>query len=157
CPYGVPGDRLYVRETVCILDCRHWPYPDRPRSTVLDATKGNRNGAAYQADCDNDSERCSGELGYKWTRSIHMPRWASRIDLEVTDVRVERLRAITEDDAKAEGFSAKVHKTEGVNTARWQFRETWDTLNGKRQSGALAWQRNPWVWVIEFRKAEAHT
>lgn len=92
-----------------------------------------------------------------WTPSIHMPRWASRITLEITGVRVERLWDITEDDAKAEGctfealrFKPGTREVEEMgHTAVYQFGGLWQSIYG-----ADSWQANPWVWVVEFKRVE---
>lgn len=101
CPYGVPGDRLWVRETWLPFDAPdHFTDPTKPRDVMV---FGRRNGAAYRAEMkDADSERCRLDYGYEWRPSITMPRWASRITLEITDIRVQRVSEITEEDAKAE-------------------------------------------------------
>jgi hypothetical protein len=77
-----------------------------------------------------------------WCPSIHMPRWASRLNLEVEAVRVERLQAITEEDARAEGATPRCPE----ETARDAFMALWDRINGKR----APWSANPWVWVVTF-------
>jgi hypothetical protein len=137
CPYGAPGDRLWVRETWGRL---YEPPPDDSEPTF------------YRA--DYDAEALATQVLPRWKPSIHMPRWASRITLEVTGVRVERLREITEADAEAEGVSSNL---ETRTLARDEFRALWESINGKRPG--CAWEQNPWVWVVEFRcvkaKAEA--
>ena len=136
CPYGVPGDRLWVREAFKIEE---------------------ENRVRYLADIDQPAY----ERG--WRSSIFMPRWASRITLEVVNVRVERLQEISEEGAIAEGISPI---SPGYNGVMWSAKiadETlcsrdpidlyslvWDTLNAKR---GYSWSSNPWVWVIEFKKA----
>jgi hypothetical protein len=96
----------------------------------------------------------------KWTPSIHMPRWASRITLEITGVRVERLQAISEEDAKAEGvppagdllpdYPGTYLTPKGdFATAEVAFQRLWQSIYG-----ADSWQANPWVWVIEFKRVE---
>lgn len=98
---------------------------------------------------------------FKWRPSIHMPKAAARIWLEVTDVRAERLHGMTEEDAQAEGFVVNIRhfKTlegnvyNGSTTARAEFGSYWDRLNDKRGYG---WSTNPWVWVIEFKAVETH-
>jgi oligoribonuclease NrnB/cAMP/cGMP phosphodiesterase (DHH superfamily) len=136
CPYGQPGDRLWVRET--------WkPHPD-PVNNALIIYKTTDGG-------------CWPDL--PWRPSIHMPRWASRILLEITGVRVERLQEISEKDAIAEGI-------ERINAGdHWAWRDysgnrqalspvfsyqsLWESINGPG-----SWAVNPWVWVLEFRRIE---
>ena len=139
CPYGVPGDRLWVRET--------WAAPgwDDSRISEID----HRASLVYRAD-DPEKHEDDGT----WHPSIHMPRWASRITLEITGVRVERLRNISEEDAIAEGV-------ENIAPNQWRdyedgrtvicpcgsFRTLWTKINGRE-----SWDANPWVWVVEFRR-----
>lgn len=137
CPFGLPGDFLWVRET--------WATPRRDKSIVW-----------YRA-------RHVG-VEPKWRPSIHMPRWASRISLRVEAVRVERLRAITEEDAKAEGVTPytsigpdQVVPGPGFNGARLgdqphrlPFADLWRSING-----AESWDANPWVWVITFARVDS--
>jgi hypothetical protein len=129
CPYGAPGDRLWVREA--------WSKSDCP------------GGAVYRADCDPRQDT----RGFGWRPSIHMPRWASRILLEIIDVRVERLNEISEADAKAEGAPSGWWDDEGrfyestQGTHRAGFAGLWEHLNGPG-----SWDANPWVWVIEFKR-----
>ena len=134
CPYGQSGDRLWVRETAYIspqgfgdiYDCTHSDYDNRGRIV------------AYCADYPTGRNDAAEDYGVKKTPSIFMPRWASRIMLEITDVRVERLQQIGGTDAWAEGEL----------TVR-QFIELWDSLNAKRGFG---WEQNLWVWIIDFVK-----
>ena len=135
CPYGVPIDLLWVQETWVKWDA----------------------GIAYLADCLNrhgveseDSKRCRLDYGVIWKPSIHMPRWASRITLRVTDVRVERVQEISEADAQAEGVSAW-HDTNNGTVYRPEFRTLWDSINAARGFG---WDANPWVWVVEFERVQ---
>ncbi|WP_404704953.1 hypothetical protein [Yersinia vastinensis] len=127
CPLGQPGDQLWVRET--------W----------------NKHGGllTYRADHDWIEEmREVAVCPAKWVPSIHMPRWASRINLLITGVRVERLNDITEQDALAEGVSANEH-----SPARYVFGSLWQSIYGA--DNPKSWQANPWVWVIEFERMEA--
>jgi hypothetical protein len=93
------------------------------------------------------------EYKLKWTPSIHMPRWASRITLEIVSVRVERLQDITEECAKAEGCDNS--NSEAAITVGWYerprsaFIRLWESING-----ADSWLSNPWVWVVEFKRVE---
>jgi hypothetical protein len=140
CPYGHPGDRLWVRETFCKLDREHWNDPRLPKfhlSTRYGTPR--RNAVAYRAECDADSERCRKELGYRWTPSIHMPRWASRLTLDIVAVGIERLTCIVDCDAKKEGVADVA-----AFVAKW-----------KEIYGAESWDADPFVWVIEFRRVEA--
>lgn len=137
CPYGQPGDRLWVRETFMDLQgtgVEHRPDPLGPLHRY-----------AYQADTPPGSrgDEARKEYGLKWKPSIHMPRAASRITLEVTGVRVERLQDISEADAAAEG----VH-TDPACPAYDAYQALWEQINGKG-----SWDANPWVWVIDFRRA----
>ncbi len=137
-PFGKPGDRIWVRETFSTV-----PDHDEPAgcSALLYAADGN------------------GPYG-KWTPSIHMPRWASRILLEITDVRVERLSSISEEDARAEGVppagdllpdypDTYLTPAGDFATAKVAFQRLWQSIYGDD-----SWQANPWVWVIEFKRIE---
>lgn len=126
CPYGVPGDLLWVREAFM-------PRPGFERVSR----------PHYRADDDRPEWRGL------WKPSIHMPRWASRITLRVTDVRVERVQEITEGDAVREGVQA-IPEAPASLTDRTAFASLWDSLNAKRGHG---WDVNPWVWVVSFERA----
>ena len=147
CPYGKTGDRLWVRETGA-FKCKTAPI--------------------YRADLSDEEASL-----WKFSPSIHMPRWASRIDLEITDIRVERVQDISAEDAIAEGIESE-HQWDGkppfahdmgmwyrdyskkedvkINDPVYSFQTLWDSLNAKRGFG---WSMNPWVWVVEFKKLEA--
>jgi hypothetical protein len=128
CPYGVAGDRLWVREK--------W----KPRGEAPD-----RDMVEYATDpiCLNSR--------FRWKPSIHMPRWASRITLEILKVRVERLQDISASDCEAEGIyfsnSLSYRDYEVKIALKSSYRILWDSLHGKG-----AWDKNLWVWVIEFQK-----
>lgn len=128
CPYGVPGDRLWVRET--------WYDNLTARSPEQRAS---REEVYYRADGLPEFEGEESEI--RWRPSIHMPRWTSRLTLTITDVRVERLQDITEADAQAEGIETY------AGYARERFRDLWNNLNRSRGFG---WDVNPWVWAIGF-------
>lgn len=130
CPYGRLGDSLWVRESVADIGAR----------------------LTYRADTD-DGAHCKVK---RWTPSIHMPRWASRILLEITNVRVERLQDISEKDAVAEGIARTKagfwslygqRDVDGTFSPRASYRALWESING-----AGSWDANPWVWVVEFKK-----
>lgn len=127
CPYGQPGDRLWVRE-----------------STAEDYI-GSASFARYTA--DGFTSRIAWWYSRKACPSIHMPRWASRILLEITSVRVERLHEISEADAKAEGVTLP-KRTCTMYDGIWrdEYHALWESINGPR-----TWAANPWVWVIEFK------
>ena len=109
CPYGKPGDRLWVKETFCAFDI------DRVH---------------YRADFAPDKEKPS-----VWKPSLFMPRWASRLTLEITNVRVQRVEDISEEDAKVEGF-----------VCRGQFLDLFYNVNKRAPAGS-----NPWVWALTFK------
>jgi len=136
CPYGKPGDRLWVRET-----CQA-------------AQDGMTFGVNYLA--DGSTKWLCRSMDTEWLTmydyrgasgatipSIHMPRWASRLNLEITSVRVERLNDISEADAKAEGCEP----ADCCHAYYHGFSKLWESING-----AGSWEQNPWVWVIEFKR-----
>lgn len=145
CPYGVPGDQLWVRESFIHEPADYvWEasvsIPCRPASTV------------YRADCKGDSR------GAGWTSPMFMPRSLSRITLELTDVRVERLQDISEADALAEGVTPKwepgcsgrlMEAIGGFSfrPAASAYADLWEQING-----AGSWDANPWVWALSFKR-----
>lgn len=153
-----PGDRLWVRET--------WqPFIRSMRSGIRYKAGGEKNtlGDDFNSLCEL-LKRTGGDLQYKygdwgdpspsevryrddWRPSIHMPRWASRLTLEVTGVRVERLQEIGAADCVAEGLHPTMRNETPVKN---RFQELWDSINGKTHP----WESNPWVWVYEFRRVE---
>lgn len=140
CPYGQPGDRLWVRESFYQLK-------QPPAGAPLGAPCEWVN----KPECVRYAEETWGghepsEFGYRSRPSIHMPRWASRITLEVLDVRVERVRDISGADAVAEGIQAAT-ETHAIDA----FGCLWELINSDRGYG---WDVNPWVWVVEFRRME---
>lgn len=144
CPYGVPGDRhrvggtrLWVRET--------WWQPPHITTRMLRDGADTWPDVVYDADEDAEGrEQWGGCLRWRRRSPIHMPRWASRLTLELTDVRVQRLQEISEEDAKAEGCFQSIDYS-----ARDEFPGKWDALNGKR----APWASNPWVWALSFKVA----
>lgn len=146
-PYGAPGDRLWVRETWA----QNW--------NQLSDTRMDRS-YVYRADGGPRAQDNGTDL--PWKPSIHMPRWVSRITLEITDVRVERLQDISEADAIAEGIennprldpAGTCHwrvygaaQSTGTNLPERSYESLWTSINGPG-----SWDANPWVWVVEFRK-----
>lgn len=140
CPFGQVGDRLWVRET--------WARYNIDQDA---------HDMAYRATTPDDwPKEC------RWRPSIHMPRWASRITLKITGVRVERPNDISEEDALSEGIDADGlaesqdkydciadHNITGRPTAKGHFSDLWQSIYG-----VDSWKANPWVWVIEFRRVE---
>lgn len=140
CPFGKIGDRLWVRETFCI---------------VHDEQFGEENWIDYRATPKYSDKKPAGwdaepndPEALNWSPSIHMPRWASRITLEITDVRVERLQEASDDDFKAEGYPLERALTGGSTDAFCWFRHLWDSVS----KPDCNFESNPWVWVIEFKK-----
>lgn len=154
CPYGVPGDRLWVRETARAEELPSGQ--DGVRYAADDAFIPIN--SQQSAESWLDMYHYAGRTG-SLVPSIHMPRWASRITLEVTGVRIERLQDISEADARAEGVESQFVDGYGCwvnyelgdgtwcNSARGSFCTLWDSINAKRGYG---WDVNPWVWVVEF-------
>lgn len=141
-PYGGRGERLWVRETFS----GPWCMEAQDGIAAAPPSKwGESSEIWYWAD---------GEPTYgDWTRprpSIHMPRWASRITLEVTGVRVERLQDISEKDAWAEGCEGYDDDVTGGKSGYSEFHDLWEQINGPE-----SWAANPWVWCVSFRRLEA--
>lgn len=155
CPYGQPGDRLWVREST----------HRRPMLNLLtgEPLADKYDGGAYTADGADVLTPEGFDLAWWYSRkscpSIHMPRFACRLVLEVTGVRVERLNEISEADARAEGcpftWDGKQYEPPLPEVDSWQgygrasFSLLWSQING-----AESWAANPWVWVVEFRRAD---
>ena len=135
CPYGQPGDRLWVKEEWGVAPCNNsFPPSEIPLSS------------ARHVDYKADEERYWSVHVDKWRPSIFMPRWASRITLEIVDVWVERLQEITDEDIWNEG--AIFNKGIESYHAQSKFKALWDFTNGKE----YPWKNNPWVWCIKFKK-----
>jgi hypothetical protein len=145
CPYGARGDRLWVRETFH-LDGTRAQHEDAMRTFPV---------VFYRA------TEAEPSAGWRWRPSIYMPRWASRITLEVTSVRAERLQDITGEDARAEGIDYSKHACDCEMCARtaaicpaasssliMEYASLWDSINAKRAS----YSSNPWVLVVSFRR-----
>ena len=156
CPYGTPGDHLWVRENFFVshddfdkggkLPSERPEWADEMLHFCADGTC-----------CDQIPECCCCEVGKPKNRpSIHMPRWASRLTLEVTHIKIERLNQISSNDARAEGIDTE----DGLDPARTTHRDKWITryhVLWDKLNGPGAWDKNPWVWVVSFRKlAVAH-
>lgn len=157
CPFGSPGDLLYVKETWCPLDFDHFHDRGKPSDSIVRyGSKTTINGAAFAAECvTEDSERCRKELGYKWKSSRFMPKKLARLWLRITNVRVERLQDITTQDAIAEGIDSDGGDDEHRNRSTVEnFAALWDSLHAKDGHG---WESNCWVWVLSFQRIERPT
>lgn len=168
CPFGAVGDRIWVRETWSsdfanyYPNDRVWYAADNNRRLDIEVVDGVR--GIYSPESDV-------HVPFRWRPSIHMPRWASRILLEITDVRVERLNAISPEDAESEGLECTNFTGFGDEPGlpsypepdvyfdplkkQWKeyppeaFAGLWESIYGEG-----SWQANPWVWVIKFKRVE---
>jgi hypothetical protein len=143
CPYGKPGDRLWVREAFMLVG------------------GGDPGTPIYRANWSEDARRrglqnIPANEPKGWTPSIHMPRWVSRILLEVTGVRVEPLHDISQADAIAEGGPPSHPSIDAVSREfgyddfpRSWYAQLWEEING-----ADSWAANPWVWIVEFQRIQ---
>ncbi len=152
CPFGAVGDRIWVREAFRVhsraTDVATLVYKSSERNSWTEQTH-----RVPVAVCNKPA------TPEKWTPSLHMPRWASRILLEITDVRVERLNAISEEDARAEGIidggclNCGEPEPCGCDNpepdATDAFAYLWQSIYGQEN-----WNADPWVWVIEFKRVE---
>lgn len=153
CPFGAVGDRIWVREAFRVhsraTDVATLVYKASERNSWTEQTH-----RVPVAVCNKPA------TPEKWTPSLHMPRWASRILLEITDVRVEKLNAISEKDATAEGvppagsllpdYPGTFLTPKGdFATAKVAFQRLWESIYGEE-----SWNANGWVWVIEFKRVE---
>lgn len=161
CPFGQVGNRIWVREAFQgplvseeLLE-EYRAYPEKFENPEY---------CEYAADGGPRPEYCDldDNLRHGWRPSIHMPRWASRLTLEITGVRVERLNGISETDAEAEGIDMEAlfdaqdcydciadHNMTGRPTVTGAFKYLWESIYGD-----YTWRANPWVWVIEFKRIE---
>lgn len=171
CPYGAPGDRLWVRETFVLESNRDSDLPSNYPPPFRDGRPIEwHNSSAYGEYWLQPHYRATDpvpklhygldEPGCKWRPSIFMPRALSRITLEITGVRVERVQDITEEDAIAEGVQVTPgHLSRPIGsmepptpyTHRQAYAALWDSINAER----APWSSNPWVWVVEFKRVEA--
>lgn len=148
CPFGKAGDRLWVRETWSVYTDGH--ARGKGDEVILyradDSAYWNMHPLEHmEAEFNPLRDAC--DFSPKWRPSIHMPRWASRITLEIASVRVELLQAISEADAKAEGTTPDRYTDHPRGIYYTAFAELWKSINGPD-----SWSLNPWVWVIEFEK-----
>lgn len=165
CPYHI-GQRLWVRES--------FNWADRDDLLPGETSKFCPERAAYSAKnvvwkADGATEHPAYGKAF-WKPSIHMPRWASRLTLELTEVRVERVQDISEADAKAEGCQEAYDEPFELGSAAQRENEKngyfppssyasgyaalWDQINAKRAAAIYAWAKNPWVWALEFKRVQ---
>lgn len=151
CPYGQPGDRLWVRETWRGPMIRQQDMIEYERSPSLFKSAKY---CEYRADTRQFSMNDNEHEHFGWQAGIHMPRWASRINLEINDIRLERIQEISNDDVAAEGVQSDIHflndffaMRSKVPCSKDAYRKHW-----AQQYGGTSWEVNPWVWVIEFTR-----
>lgn len=183
CPYGVVGDKLWVREPWCsIAACDGDPeiicYKADDSIRIVEVKETSDGFEEYVGpEIEGSANVYRDEVNDPWKSSMFMPRYASRITLELTDVRVERVQDISEDDALAEGITGDnvivgancnggfhVEETdmryfvEGIDDQFESpcdaYEKLWDKINAKRNGGIYQWSRNPWVWALSFRRVE---
>lgn len=156
CPYGLRGGHLWVREAWAV----HKYYDGRPANgcgPIPEVAVECREIPDSVRVLPSRAHRSIGEERGKWRSPVHMPRWASRITLEITDVRVERLQEISINDIQAEGVMpdgvvfepGKRYPVKALDATLVLWKIRWDVLNTKR---GYSWESNPWVWVVTFRK-----
>ncbi|MFS2221387.1 hypothetical protein [Pantoea sp. B65] len=152
CPFGQPGDQLWVRET--------WRGPIVPKELLTEYARSPENFRStdychYRADrselgtsLDEENEQ------FGWQTAIHMPRWASRINLQITGVRAQKIQEISDDDIMAEGVQTDSHFLNNFFTMKSDaiapqaaYKQAWE-----KQYGGTSWDVNPWVWVVEFKR-----
>lgn len=175
CPYGQVGDRLYVREKWGYWGCTTGGDPEEHYKSVMyhaDGVKRNIHFDTFKAMVDlgpHQNIKHKSDCVYEdyemrwycdchsewWQRkkiisSIYMPKWAARIWLEVTNIRVERVQDISEEDCVSEGIKHCVDLSKKTSD-HFRFIVLWDSINNKRGFG---WNKNPWVWVVEFKRIE---
>lgn len=154
CPYGQPGDRLWVRESWWQAGDWQATYPEDDTGAWFgskrvvysaDGTPPNEPNASYPDGLRNGAYSAAAPNKiWRHRPSIHMPRWACRILLDITGVRVERLHDITTEQIIAEGISTSMREHDAEVDLRRQWRELWESTGGD-------WEANPWVWVVEFQ------
>jgi hypothetical protein len=163
CPYGLPGDRLWVRESCFYSEqANSWLYRADSAEPLIEQLK-----AISLEHWEDYWENVP--IPPRWCPAIHMPRRASRITLEITGIKVERLKDISDEDAMAEGvdqgllygqfvyrdYAARPDaepESSCFDTPLLSFKSLWDSINAKRDKGRFAWTANPWVWAISFRR-----
>lgn len=141
CPYGAPGDELWVRH-------QWWKFVTTNPDNEQAWDEFTRTIRWKTGECVSDCKPGDKERFWKKMPSLFMPRWASRITLEITGIRAERLQDISEADALAEGVTLR-GTTRWETEAREAYSALWESINGEN-----SWSSNPFVWVIEFKRKE---
>lgn len=137
CPYGNIGDQLWVRETFAFIYPNEFPVPQKECRVEYRADTNGSCLPGQWPDEERDHDDCP-----KWKPSIHMPRFASRINLRIVNIFIESLQDISEEDARFEGCPNDTWR----NPKQW-FEDIWMGINGEK-----SWSEDPWVWVIEFER-----
>lgn len=166
CPYGKVGDRLFVKEAFCLEEQvesdQEPPFNDgRPTKNVWDDRWQQPHYRATDPPPELAYEDSDGEPTVRWKPPQNMPKWVARIFLEITEIRVERVQEISEEDARAEGCCNDIDwswyptyfdpDSGGNPTYRGDFEYLWNSIYEKKGFG---WNKNPWVWVIEFKRVQ---
>lgn len=158
--YGAVGDQLWVREAFSCIGNEDGFHVDAS-GNICELERAQRIYKASAVQKPDNYGLWTSPEGFdfdgRWTPSIFMPRWASRITLEITAIRIERLNEISESDAIAEGVPTHIYKEKmgygtyfrPTKTAKDSFKQLWESING-----ADSWAENPWVWVVEFKVIE---
>lgn len=160
CPYGKPGDRLWVREGWATVDLAYAPQGVGEAIEVAYKAEGGLCRIVKHISADAAEKYTGGRFNSDWRTPLFMPRWASRVMLEIVSIRVERLHEISGLDAISEGIErhgekmwkrGHLHGENGVRLStafpRIAYRCVWEEINGHE-----SWDKNPWVWVVEFRR-----
>nr|WP_249431910.1 morphogenetic protein [Enterobacter kobei] len=154
CPYGKPGDRIWVRETWQAIHDSVDEFGHVEERTYAPSIPKEKDRYWHTVYAEHFGDENREDRGFPWRPAIHMPRWASRLTLEITDVRVERLNSISQEDAQAEGMELTgwrpTYSDPDSGGEAWtpydNFAQLWESIYGEE-----SWKANPWVWVIEFK------
>lgn len=161
CPFGKPGDHIWVRETWQAIHDSVDEFGHVEERTYAPSIPKEKDRYWHTVYAEHFGDENREDRGFPWRPSIHMPRWASRITLEITGVRVERLHSINERDAVREGLfqlpasgryclqPGMQYFGEASHCAKEVYSWLWESIYGEH-----SWQANPWVWVIEFKRIE---
>ena len=146
CPFGKPGDRLWVREAFGVVESRFAPRGCTIRYRADDATG--------EVVGESGLKYAGKDMSFRWRPSIHMPRWASRITLEITDIRCQRLQDISEEDCWSEGIEEVRYAGDEHGSLRGSVLEDYRALWDSIANPGAKWRDDPWVWAISFKRVE---